>query len=83
MENVGNLRCWIIDDCLARGEGDGGGDSSLHEHRCLPAAKWRGDERLPVVSLAFTLCGETNFLTLLRSPFLQASNNSLPASFSE
>lgn len=46
----------------------------------IPAAKWRGDDFLPAVSLALTLWWLTSFFTLFRSPFLQASNRSLPGS---
>lgn len=46
----------------------------------LPAAKWSGDDFLPDVSLALTLCALTSFLTLAKSPFRQASNNSRPGS---
>ncbi len=58
-----------------------GARSTFHLCQNSPAAKCRGDDFLPAVSLALTLCVLTNFLTLLRSPFRQASNNSLPASF--
>ena len=42
----------------------------------LPAAKWRGDDFLPAVSRAFTLCGVTRVRTRDTSPCLQASNRS-------
>jgi hypothetical protein len=42
----------------------------------LPAAKCRGEDFLPAVSLALTFWGETNFLTLETSPLRQASNSS-------
>lgn len=42
----------------------------------IPAAKWRGVDFRPAVSLAFTVCGVINFFTRLTSPTLQASNNS-------
>lgn len=49
-------------------------------HRCflcaLPAAKCRGVDLRPAVSLAFTDCGVINFFTRTASPVLQASNNS-------
>ena len=49
--------------------------------RFLPAAKWRGEDFLPAVSLMFTLGFKLTILrTLVTSPFLQASNNSLPPS---
>jgi len=48
-----------------------------------PAAKWRGVDFLPAVSLAFTVWGLTNFFTLDKSPVLHASNNSLKGSFDE
>lgn len=47
----------------------------------LPAAKWSGDDFLPAVSLRFTLeLALTILRTFVTSPFLQASNNSLPPS---
>ena len=49
----------------------------------LPAAKWRGDDFLPAVSRALTFCGVTNFLTLVTSPFLHASNRSLSGSHAD
>lgn len=42
----------------------------------LPAAKWRGVDFRPAVSLAFTVCELINFFTLIISPVLHASNNS-------
>lgn len=47
----------------------------------LPAAKCSGDDFLPAVSRRFTLeLMLTILLTFVMSPFLQASNNSLPPS---
>lgn len=46
----------------------------------LPAAKCRGVDFRPAVSLAFTVVGVTNFLTRAISPTLQASNSSLRGS---
>lgn len=47
----------------------------------LPAAKCSGDDFLPAVSRRFTLeLMLTILLTFVTSPFLQASNNSLPPS---
>lgn len=54
---------------------------SVKQAQNKPAAKWRGVDFLPAVSFAFTLVDETSFLTLFKSPFLHASNNSLPGSF--
>ncbi|MPC17670.1 hypothetical protein E2C01_010535 [Portunus trituberculatus] len=48
-----------------------------------PAAKCRGEDFLPAVSLAFTFCGVTSFFTLTRSPFLHASKSSRSGSFPE
>lgn len=42
----------------------------------LPAAKCKGVDFLPAVSLAFTVCGVTNFRTRAISPVLQASKSS-------
>ena len=49
----------------------------------VPAAKCKGVERLPVVSLVFTLIEFAISVTFNMSPFLQASKNSLLGSFSE
>ena len=49
--------------------------------RGLPAAKCRGVDFRPAISLAFTLTASTSFFTLDTSPFRQASNSSLNAPF--
>lgn len=46
---------------------------------CLPAAKCRGVDLRPAMSLAFTFTASTSFFTLETSPFLQDSNSSLNA----
>lgn len=45
----------------------------------LPAAKCRGVDLRPAMSLAFTFTASTSFFTLETSPFRQASNSSLNA----
>lgn len=47
----------------------------------LPAAKCRGVDLRPAMSLALTFTASTSFFTLETSPFLQASNNSLKEPF--
>ena len=51
------------------------------DFRGLPAAKCRGVDFRPAISLAFTLTASTSFFTLDTSPFRQASNSSLNAPF--
>lgn len=46
-----------------------------------PAAKCKGVDLRPAVSLAFTVCELINFFTLMISPVLHASNNSRSGSF--
>lgn len=65
-----------------RGEGGrlrwAGGRSEKKKHS--PAAKCKGVDLRPAVSLALTVLGVTNFLTRTRSPVLQASKSSLKGS---